>query len=58
MVHAGVALQELDRPGQSLIDTVESTLIEDEPCLLKDGGVVPPERPGLGIEINRDALAH
>ena len=30
--------------------------IVDEPLRLKDGYVIVPERPGIGVEINEDAL--
>ena len=31
--------------------------IYTEPLLIQDGYVYAPDRPGLGIELNREALA-
>ena len=57
MCHLGIARPELDRPAQALIDWVEDDLITGEPWLVRDGGVCPPELPGLGVELDRPALA-
>ena len=56
MCHLGVARPELDRPSQALINWIEDDLIEGEPWLVRDGGVRPPDAPGLGIELDRAAL--
>ena len=56
MCHLGIARPELDRPAQALIDWVEDDLVAGDPWPMRDGGVRPPERPGLGVEIDRDAL--
>ncbi len=56
MVHVGIACPDLTHPSQSLIDLMEDDLILGEPWLLRDGGVVPPDRPGLGVELDRAAL--
>jgi len=57
MVHVGVACPDLTRESQALIDWVEDDLTLGPTWLLRDGGVIPPEKPGLGVELDRDALA-
>ena len=57
MCHLGVARPELDRPSQALIDWVEDDLVLGETWLVRDGGVRPPALPGLGVELDRAALA-
>ena len=56
MVHLGMAFPELDRPGQALINTLESDLTLGPVWHVRDGGVTPPERPGLGVELDYDAV--
>ena len=56
MVHLGISCPDLGRDSQSLIDWVEDDLVQGAPWLLKDGGRIPPERPGLGVELDRAAL--
>ncbi|MBK7473576.1 MAG: mandelate racemase/muconate lactonizing enzyme family protein [Burkholderiales bacterium] len=58
MVHLGMACRELDRPGQALINFIEDDLVLGAPWLVKDGGVRPPDKPGLGIELDRAAFEH
>ena len=57
MCHLGVARPELDRPSQALIDWIEDDLVLGETWLVRHGGVRPPELPGLGVELDRAALA-
>ena len=57
MCHLGIARPELDRPAQALINWVEDDLIAGDPWLVREGGVRPPELAGLGVELDRDALA-
>ena len=57
MCHLGVARPELDRPSQALIDWIEDDLVQGETWLVRDGGVRPPDLPGLGVELDRAALA-
>jgi len=57
MCHLGLARPELDRPAQSLIDWIADDLVEGEPWHVRDGGVRPPEAPGLGVTLDRAALA-
>jgi glucarate dehydratase len=57
MCHLGMTRPELDRPGQSLIDWVADDLVLGDTWHLRQGGVRPPDRPGLGVELDRDALA-
>lgn len=56
MMHLGLSHPALSRPAQSLIDLVEDDLIEGPVWSVRNGGVRPPERPGLGVELDRDAL--
>ena len=57
MCHLGIARPELDRPSQSVIYFLEDDLIEGETWMVQNGGVRPPELPGLGITLDRTALA-
>ena len=57
MCHLGMAFPDLERPSQTLIDWMTDDLILGEPWLLSDGGVRPPEKPGLGVELDREAVA-
>ena len=56
MCHLGVAVPALARPGQCLIDLVRDDLVRGETWLVRDGGVRPPDLPGLGVELDREAL--
>ena len=56
MCHLGVARPELDRPSQALIDWVEDDLILGDTWLVTEGGVRPPETPGLSVELDRAAM--
>jgi glucarate dehydratase len=56
MVHLGLACRELDRPGQALIETLEDDVVEGDPWFVRNGGVTPPDTPGLGVELDREAL--
>ncbi len=56
-VHFGMACPEAVRPAQALVYWLEESLIEDmDRWHVHDGGVIPPEKPGLGITLNRDAF--
>lgn len=55
--HVGMACPEMTRPAQTLIDWVEHTLTLGAPWQVQNGGVTPPARPGLGVELDRAALA-
>ena len=57
MCHLGMVRRELDRPAQALIHLAENDLILGDPWLIREGGVRPPERPGLGVDLDREALA-
>jgi glucarate dehydratase len=57
MCHFGVLCLQADRPGQALMDWIEDDCIEGEPWHVKNGGVRPPDRPGLGVELDRAAIA-
>jgi len=56
MVHVGISCPDLTRASQSLVDYIEDDLVTGPAWLLEAGGVVPPHRPGLGVELDRDAL--
>jgi len=56
LAHTAAAMPELERPSQGLINWVEDDLIEGTPWLVRDGGVQLPERPGLGVALDRGAL--
>lgn len=56
MVHIGIVCPDIDRASQGLIDYVEDDLVTGPLWSVRDGGVVPPEQPGLGVELDRDAL--
>jgi glucarate dehydratase len=57
MVHVGMAFDELRRPAQCLIDLMENDLIEGPVWYVRDGSVRPPELPGLGVTLDREAVA-
>lgn len=54
--HLGIALPALDRPNQALINWIEDDLITGDMWTIEGGGVCPPDSPGLGIDLDRDAL--
>lgn len=56
MVHFDVACPHVGRASQALMDYIEDDLIEGEPWHVRDGGVMPPSRPGLGVELDLAAL--
>jgi glucarate dehydratase len=58
LCHLGMACPELDRPAQWLGNWCEDDLIEGEPWQVRKGGITPPDAPGLGVTIDRAALAH
>ncbi|MDQ0138076.1 glucarate dehydratase [Neorhizobium galegae] len=57
MTHLGMASRHLDRPAQGLIHWVEDDLVLGDIWSIRDGGVVAPERPGLGVELDVGAVA-
>ena len=57
MCHLGIACREITRGAQGLLDLVEDDLVAGAPWSVRHGGVVPSARPGLGVEIDRAALA-
>lgn len=58
LCHLGMASIEMERPAQSLMNWCEDDLVEGETWAVRDGGVRPPERPGLGVSLDRAALKH
>jgi glucarate dehydratase len=58
LCHFGMTCAEADRPAQTLIDWIEDDLVEGTTWLVRDGGVRPPEKPGLGVELDDTALRH
>ena len=57
MCHLGLAHPDLERPAQTLINWVADDLVLGPPWLVRDGCVRPPERPGWGVDLDREALA-
>ncbi|MCK6451845.1 MAG: mandelate racemase/muconate lactonizing enzyme family protein [Alphaproteobacteria bacterium] len=57
MCHLGVACHEITRGAQGLIDLVGDDLVLGDPWSVRNGSVVPPAKPGLGVELDRVALA-
>ena len=55
--HLGLAFRQLDRSSQALINWIEDDLVLGDRWYVRDGGVRPPDTPGLGVEIDREALA-
>jgi glucarate dehydratase len=56
--HIGMASKAMTRPAQTLINWVEHPLTAGPRWRVSEGGVVPPSTPGLGVELDQDALAH
>ena len=56
LCHFGMAWEEADRPAQSLITWCEDDLVDGPVWLVRDGGVRPADKPGLGIALDEDAL--
>ncbi len=56
MCHLGIARAEIDRPSQALISWAADDLVVGETWHVRDGGVRPPDTPGLGVELDREAL--
>ena len=56
MCHFGMLCPQADRPGQALLDWIEDDCIVGEPWHVRNGGVCPPDKPGLGVELDRPAL--
>ena len=55
--HFGMACPEASHPAQALINWVVDDLILGEPWRVQNGGFRPPERPGLGVELDPDGFA-
>ena len=56
MCHLGYAVRDFERPGQSLINWMEDDLVLGERWSVKNGGVIPTDKPGLGVDLDYDAL--
>lgn len=56
LCHLGMVLPQSHRPSQALIDWVEDDIVLGDPWLVRNGGVRPPELPGLGVELDREAM--
>ena len=56
MCHVALAVREMKRPSQTLIDWVEDDLLINSDWKICEGAVKPVNRAGLGVELNRDAL--
>jgi glucarate dehydratase len=57
IVHLGMSTPALARPAQSLMDLIADDLVEGEPWDVRDGGVRAPDAPGLGVALDRRAVA-
>lgn len=57
MCHMGVAFPELSRPSQSLFNWIGDDLVEGDGWSVREGGVAVPERPGLGVALDRATIA-
>ena len=56
MAHLGIACPALERPSQALIQWLEDDLVTGDPWLVRNGGVIPPPTPGLGVTLDRTAF--
>lgn len=56
MVHLGISLPNLGRPAQALIEQMADDLVTGDCWAVRDGGVIPPEMPGLGVEPDWPAI--
>jgi len=56
MCHFGVVCREADRPAQALFDWIEDDCVLGEPWHVKNGGVSPPDAPGLGVQLDEEAV--
>jgi len=54
--HVGMVSPAMDRPAQCLIDWIEHPLTLGDKWAVTEGGVRPPDKPGLGIDLDRAAL--
>jgi glucarate dehydratase len=57
MCHVALSSSAITRSSQSLIDYAEDDLVQGEPWAVRDGGVAVPAIAGLGVTLDRDALA-
>ena len=55
MCHLGITRAEINRPSQALISWAADDLVVGETRQVRDGGVRPPDTPGLGVELDRKA---
>ena len=55
--HFGMACPEASHPAQALINWVVDDLVQGEPWRVHGGGFRPPEKPGLGVELDPDGFA-
>lgn len=56
MCHFGMICPQADRPAQALLDWIEDDCILGEAWHVRHGGVRPPEKPGLGVELDSAAI--
>ncbi|GAB5471101.1 MAG: mandelate racemase/muconate lactonizing enzyme family protein [Rhodospirillales bacterium] len=56
MCHLAMAAPELERPSQALMQFPTDDLILGAPWRMSDGGCRPPDSPGLGVDLDRQAL--
>ncbi|WP_166434097.1 mandelate racemase/muconate lactonizing enzyme family protein [Roseovarius spongiae] len=56
MCHFMVAVPEVQRPAQALFNWIDEDLVLGDKWDVRDGGVAPPDAPGLGVELDEAAL--
>jgi len=56
MVHLGISVPNLHRPAQALVDLMTDDLVLGETWHVREGGVCPPDSPGLGVEADWAAI--
>lgn len=56
MCHFMVAVPEMQRPAQALFNWIDEDLVLGDKWNVRDGGVVPSDTPGLGVELDGAAL--
>jgi glucarate dehydratase len=56
MCHVALSSPHISRPSQTLINWISDDLVLGDVWLPRTGGVRPPEKPGLGVELDRESL--
>lgn len=56
MCHFIVATPEMQRPAQALFNWIDDDMVLGPKWDVTDGGVIPSDKPGLGVELDEAAL--